>query len=345
MTKQSKKYLVVKGVGGIGNRFISLMKAINYAKSTNRIIYLDWCDGMFGPSGVNIFYKYFDLKNLNHVESSKDVLQVIENKGSTFPEELYTEDIQNPLLKNYYACTPWVAKFPIYKVGMGLLFRYKLGYLFGLQSFQRVGDKKGYFGAVINIFKKDNFPLGAALPKRLKQDIVVFADFRPLIGLSKLFHYIELKEVFLRSFSKFAEQNNFDKVIGVHVRFTDKKPKSKLEKLINKLNEDLLNKPDFKIFLCSDNNDVVADFKLEFGSKLIFFDKKMPDVAFGGIHKWAYTHFEEDEKEQMLYDCLADMWLLSMTNILYWQGNSSFSLISKVIKNDLETTKDWLKFK
>ena len=36
MNSQNQKYLVVKGTGGVGNRFISLMKAIKYAQKTNR---------------------------------------------------------------------------------------------------------------------------------------------------------------------------------------------------------------------------------------------------------------------------------------------------------------------
>jgi len=344
MKDTSRKYLIVKGVGGVGNRFTSLMKAIKYAKKTNRTIYLEWCDGMFGPTGENIFFKYFDLKNVAYTDSPDEVLELLDKGSSTFPRILHKEDITNALLKNYYACTPWIAQFPIYKVGMGLVFQYKLGYLFGLQSFQRVDDEKGYWGAIRDIFKGDNFPLGAALPTWLTQDIVVFADFRPLCSIARLFDYIQLKDSFYQQYKKYADENKFSNVIGVHVRYTDKKPKSQLKKLIGRLQSDLERNAELKIFLCSDNNDIINQFRNIFQDKVIFFEKEMPNVDHGGIHKWAYWYFEEDQKEQLFYDCLADMWLLSMTKYLYWQGNSSFSLISKVIKNDDSTTFDWLKF-
>lgn len=345
MVNKKEKYLVVKGVGGIGNRFISLMKAINYAKKTDRTIYLDWCDGMFGPSGNNIFFKYFNLKNVEYIDSPEIVLENIENGATTFPKILNQNDITNALLKNYYACTPWIANFPHYKVGMGLIFRHKLSYLFGLQSFQRIDDKKGYFGVVRDIFKGDNFPLGAALPSWLKSEVVMFADFRPLCSIKKLFNYIQLKDEYLDQYEKYALENDFSNVIGVHVRYTDKQPKSQLDKLIEKLKNDLEKNRGLKIFLCSDNNDIISEFKSLFPNKIIFFEKYMPDVNYGGVHKWAYKYFEEDKKEQLFYDCLADMWLLSMTKFLYWQGNSSFSLISKEIKNDASTTFDWMKFR
>lgn len=344
MKNTNDKFLIVKGVGGVGNRFISLMEAIRYAKKTNRIVYLDWCDGMFGPSGVNIFFKYFDLLEVAYIDSPDKVFEMMDKGASTFPRTLKKDDVTAALLKNYYACTPWLAKFPPYKVGMGLVFRHKLSYLFGLQSFQRVNDKKGYFGAIRDIFKGDNFPLGAALPTYLKHDIVVFADFRPFSSITCLFNHMRLKDEFHNQYKKYAFENDFSNVIGVHVRYTDKKPKSQLDKLTKKLKNDLENNAQLKIFLCSDNIDIVNDLKCLFRDRLIFFDKYIPKVDDGGIHKWAYWYFDEDKKEQLFYDCLADMWLLSMTKWLYWQGNSSFSLISKTIKNDDSTTFDWMKF-
>ncbi len=239
MKDEAEKYLIVKGVGGIGNRFISLMKAISYAKKTQRTIYLDWCDGMFGPTGVNIFFKYFELKNVAYVDAPDEILKAIDNGASTFPRILHKEDITNALLKNYYACTPSIANYPPYKVGMGLIFRYKLGYVVGLQSFQRVNDKKGYWGAVRDILKGDNFPLGAALPKWLDQDIVVFADFRPLCRISNLLNYVQLKDIYYQQFKQYATENDFSNVIGVHIRYTDKKPKSQLDRLIKKLKSEL----------------------------------------------------------------------------------------------------------
>jgi hypothetical protein len=345
MINKSSEYLVVKGVGGVGNRFISLMEAINYAKETNRILYLDWCDGMFGPTGVNIFFKYFNLKNIDYLESDKTIIEMIESGTTTFPKNLYSDDIKKPLLKNYYSCTPWLANYPYYKVGMGLVFKHKSSYLFGLQSFQRVGDKKGYFGVIRDLFKGDNFPLGGALSKKLKEKVVVFADFRPLCKLDNLFNYIELKGEHFSRYKEFSLENGFENVIGVHVRYTDKKPKSELDRLKKRLEIDLDQNPQYKIFLCSDNPDIISEFKTLFKGKIIFYEKFIPKVSEGaGIHRWAYRHFDEDKKEQLFDDCLADMWLLSMTKKLYWQGNSSFSLISKIIKKDAVNTFDWMKF-
>lgn len=345
MSRMNSRFLIIKGVGGIGNRFISLMEAIVYAQKTNRIIYLDWCDGMFGPTGVNIFFKYFDLKNVEFTNDKTELQNLIDSKVSIFPKGYTSDDLEKPLLKNFYACTPWLAQYPPYKVGMGLIFKHKLSYLVGLQSFQRVGDRKKYIGVVKDLYGPDNFPLGGALSKKMDEEIVVFADFRPLRKIENIFDYINLKDEFYTSYKNYATKNDFDNVIGVHIRYTDKKPKSKLQGLIKRLKTDLEIDRNYKIFLCSDNNEIIKEFREEFDDKIIFFDKYIPDVESGlGIHKWAYRNYDENKKEQLFYDCLADMWLLSMTKKLYWQGNSSFSLISKVLKNDPKSTFDWMKF-
>lgn len=58
---RNKKYLVLKGCAGLGNRLITLMGAIRYCERTQRILYVDWADGMFDQEGQNAFTQYFEL--------------------------------------------------------------------------------------------------------------------------------------------------------------------------------------------------------------------------------------------------------------------------------------------
>lgn len=53
----------------------------------------------------------------------------------------------------------------------------------------------------------------------------MYADFRPYLKLDNMFNYISLKKTFGQKFRDFANDNNLlDNGIGLHVRFTDKKP-------------------------------------------------------------------------------------------------------------------------
>lgn len=60
---RDKRYLIVKGICGLGNRLMTLANALEYSKKTGRIISIDWCDGMFASKGVNAFTEYFQITN------------------------------------------------------------------------------------------------------------------------------------------------------------------------------------------------------------------------------------------------------------------------------------------
>ena len=74
------------------------------------------------------------------------------------------------------------------------------------------------------------------------------------------------------------------------------------------------------------------------------YPKTIPEEGFEkGLHQWALWYGGEEVKEQMFRESLADMWLLGMCRRLYWQGNSSFSLISSLMYPDPSHTINWFK--
>lgn len=338
-----EKYLILKGCAGLGNRLITLMKAIKYSQKNNRTIYVDWADGMFGEQGDNVFFKYFNLKNIKHITSSSILKEIYIQGGSTFPSKMQLSDLDTPVIRTFYALTPNIARNTIYKVLMTQIFKEKWSYFVGLQSWQRTNYKHHYYwNAIKNINNGNNFPLGSALTSKHKEDLVFFADFRPLVNIDNLFSYLELKPEIQSKISSFAEKYNIKEAIGVHIRYTDKKPKRKLNKLIQKLDKILSKHPEQKIFLCSDNIDIINEFKKKYKNNIIQTEKYLPETNNVGIHIYAAKNLPKNIKEQMMEESLMDMWLLSMTKLLFWQGNSSFSYISKYIKNDPKTTINWM---
>lgn len=98
-----------------------------------------------------------------------------------------------------------------------------------------------------------------------------------------------------------------------------------------------------RIFLSTDNVDVEKEMTIVFGERIVKYPQFLPsDLNGRGIHHWAFKH-NVDNKKQMFEEALADMWILSMCKYLFWQGNSSFSLMSCVLKKDKENIFDWLK--
>lgn len=188
-----------------------------------------------------------------------------------------------------------------------------------------------------------NIPLGSNLWPWLKADIVFFADFRPWVSMKGFVETIRLKEEYQRNVDVKAREMGLDSSIGVHVRYTDKKPKRQLDVLMRKLKT--MVDGGMTVFLCTDNADVETDFKRTFNEKVIVTTKYIPKVEGEGIHIWASQQEDDKLKRTMFEDSLMDMWLLSRCKLLYWQGNSSFGMISKLLMNDKTRCVDWLAFK
>jgi hypothetical protein len=65
MAEMSKRrFLIVKGAAGLGNRLVSLANAIDYARRSNRVLHVDWSDGQFAAKGDNAFPLFFSLRNV-----------------------------------------------------------------------------------------------------------------------------------------------------------------------------------------------------------------------------------------------------------------------------------------
>lgn len=344
------KYLVLKGCAGLGNRFITLMKAIQYAKLSHRKIYVDWCDGMFGPSGCNVFEEYFEFSYKN-IASLSEIIDHFRNGATTYPSCIEEEDFNRPIYpqsnisSRFMVYTPKIANQTLYKVGLSIIPLHKLVYLLGLQSFQRIEKRKNlsWWNVVRTCCDGKNFPLGSNLWPWLKEDIVFFADFRPLISMRKFTKYIRLKEEYQNVIDLKSTEMKLDSAIGVHVRYTDKKPGKRLDNLVHALSERISTNK-IKIFLCTDNLDIQEEFYKKFGDLVFTTEKYIPKCK-EGIHIWASQQADGYLKKRMFEESLTDMWLLSKCKWLYWQGNSSFSYISSILKNDKGNCFDWMKIK
>ena len=181
--------------------------------------------------------------------------------------------------------------------------------------------------------------MGGAYKDDLREDIVFFADYLPIYEPETLKH-IELKEQFKNKIEKFANNEKLEKnTIGVHIRFTDKKPTTNLEKLIQYLKKNIHDK---KIFLATDNNSIIEVFRNNFNGTIIY-PKYIPEIAENrGIHHFGLdTNDKKEVGKIILEDSIIEMYLLSKCEQLLYQGNSSFSRISKQFKSD-DKCYDWL---
>jgi len=334
--KRYNRYLIVKGCAGLGNRLFTLAEAIAYAKETNRKLYVDWSDGQFGDFGENVFYNYFTLNNFN---AGVNLLQDLALENYT----IYPESYKGHLKSKIYDL------FTFNRVpGDGLLKRIvskifpelSRGY-WKLKAGKKV--KKGLFGFLKDINSSENLKTGGVLKLGLKEDIVIFADFVPSGKENVIIEEITLNADLTLKVDIFSNKWNLNAgIVGVHVRFSDKKPTKQLDELFDKVNK-LMKMSSLKgIFLATDNQMVLKAFKARF-NLVITIDKAMPkDSEKEGLHRINYNSDEKGEDKRIMFEqSILDMWLLSKCEYLFYQGNSSFSQISRVLHQHPENCFDW----
>lgn len=345
MLPDGKKYCVIKGLAGLGNRLLTLSKGIEYARATGRTLYVDWRDGMNGPEQTNVFHKYFELHGIDYTSDHTEIVERLKNGADIYPTFYNLPDFDRSMHELCNYLRPSLIKRNKIKIALSFVFRHKLGNLVGLDSWSRKNGPKStsYKDSIKGFFSSNNFPMGGRLSKRLKEDVVIFSDFQPICFFNNLREHVSLKKEYHESFQSFALKNTLSEAIGVHVRHTDKNPPVQLSKLLAIITNLMRSESRLKVFLSTDNNDIEETFKKEFSDKLIVYPKNIPTVSRGGIHHWARRCKDEEAKRQLFEESLADMWLLSMTKYLFRQGNSSFSHISKLLKAAPRHTYDWLK--
>ncbi|NQY68380.1 MAG: hypothetical protein HRT72_11755, partial [Flavobacteriales bacterium] len=97
-------------------------------------------------------------------------------------------------------------------------------------------------------------------------------------------------------------------------------------------------------FLATDNADIEKRFIDEVGGNLITNSKEFPEFNKDkGIHYWAIN---DDSKTHLLRkifeESIDDLWMLSMCDQLFYQGNSTFSQLAALLSKGV--CLDWQKF-
>lgn len=66
-----KRFCLVKGIAGVGNRLMTLTAAVQYAEKTGRQVLVDWNDGYYAPKGTNAFPLFFQSDTVQPVEKAE----------------------------------------------------------------------------------------------------------------------------------------------------------------------------------------------------------------------------------------------------------------------------------
>lgn len=315
----SSKYLLVKGCAGLGNRLVTIFSAIKYCEKNNRILVVDWTDGQFDKKGVNAFHKCFDLNNILYTNRSN-----IDNWDNlNHSSQLFKNNKEEGLYDLY--------------VDKQSAFWQKIPNKLFVNSFLKKLRRR--WQPIKNGNYLTSLGYGSDLPNDKEETILYFLDFIPYIDYTELPNYIQPKPFISEKIDKFSIQNKIDEAVGVHIRYTDKRPTTEVKKIIEYIK---LNHKSSAVYLATDSTEIEKLFLDEFPN-LLLFPKCKPQLHGEGLHQWALYSKEEDLKYVLFEESIIELFLLSKCQYLYYQGNSTFSIISKTYHTIKTNTYDWLK--
>jgi len=327
------KYLILKGCSGLGNRLHTLCSAIEYCQKSDRVLIVDWSDGQFGKRGENVFDKYF---HINEIPTLIEISQIDNISNLTIYPTTWRGRLDSSLYELFVDSSSifwgrYIGRFE------------PKGRISRLVSCWRVKESRvprGVLSKLSDIFLDSCMTYGSNYEDSISEDIIIFADFIPKIDYAIFLKYISLKPDISQEIDRYQDRYQLSKdTIGVHVRDTDKSIGISIDKLF--LEIDYLYTNNMKIFLATDNQNIERLFIQKY-NHVVIYPKNLPTPnQKRGIHMWGIDHDDEEYNRSMFKDSIIDMWLLSKCEYLLYQGNSSFSVISKHLHKNQERVYDW----
>lgn len=296
-----QKIVVVKGSGGggLGDRIRTVLTAILYAKLADRELFVDWDDGVYSQPGTNAFPKLFELRGVDQglsIPSSDSVRPTLwkGNLGLTM-HELYCR--HGPI--------PWDRKAAIHNYSFDLS---RLDYpedVLVMWEFDQFSKLRNHFkGGFAQLLQKSD---GKIMTELLQENLVLSEELQ------------ELVEKWKNSF--FSKS-----VIGVHIRKTKEADCARgtvsLKTYHAELNRLLRGSPNARIFLATDNSEIIQDFNKKYTNTVT--RKKWLANPGESLHLNPHC----PDRLQNAIDAVVDMHLLSECNYLIYPRNSSFSTVS-----------------
>lgn len=291
-----EKILLIKAKGGLGNRMLSAVSGVVFAELTGRTPVIDWRDGSYAPLGQNAYPVLFDSPAMPLAQDFDDI----------------TEGVDPLIWRNHLGLTPqaMVEKFYPDRHSSALVYRRLCTDLSRLDK----PDPLAVFWCYLPKFG------------RLARHMRHHPQFRGR----------RLDEVMSERLARYFTPNATVRtriadwratlrapVVGVHVRYTDRKVP--LAPLKRALRSRLARMPDATIFLATDNAMIQSEFAAEFDG-VRFIDKMLRSDG-SRLHVPSKDGATTREAE----NALIDMHLLAGCNHLIYSKHSTFSVTATLI--------------
>jgi len=331
------KFLIVKGVAGIGNRLATLCSAIEYAKKSDRILYVDWSDPMVTNQEQNIFHDYFSLRDCKITHDPRDFLRI---QPSTIYPPLYQDNLLAAHNRIY-----WNTRHPVSRWTdrcIRFLPKGRPRMIRGYWHERPKGLTQSFslLQFMLGLVDPRSMPLGEDLSTNLSHNVVVFADYIPRFNHQVFLDHVRLLPKLEKRIADLQKRYISLGTVGIHVRHSDKTPKnqSPVETVTSVLkNHQLEERP---LFLATDSDHIFESFKKRFPN-IQFARTLRPQAAGIPIHIWAEKLQESGLLRDIFEEGIIDLWLLSKCEYLLYQQNSAFTLPSRALHAQPSKQLNW----
>jgi hypothetical protein len=167
-----------------------------------------------------------------------------------------------------------------------------------------------------------------------KKYILIYhnTSFLEINSISKQLKSLKVTDYIKNKIDDFVEMYKIDKtVIGVHARGTDFIHEN-ISNYIQIIKNILLNNPKSKILFCSDSVEWESYIKNQFPENIIIRQKKDSVKKLNDNLGWINNVYTSEEST---IEGLIDIYLLSKTNFLYYNPESTFAKLSIFLQNEL----------
>jgi hypothetical protein len=284
--------MLIKAKGGFGNRILSAVTGLIVAELEGRTPVIDWRDGEYLPKGHNAYPLLFDSPTGLRPEIFDDRTDVEPALWSGRLSEHPTDVIS--------ACFPNDHSSPfIYR---------KLS----IDLTEPTSAPIGVFWSYLPKLARIRGRVARQLPGKDMNDLIMGVLTRHFTPNARILG--EVNELF---------QHRAAPIIGVHVRFTDRKVS--LDRIVADTAALRRRLPDAEIFLATDNHGVQQRFFNAF-DRVFAIDK-----AFGVGDRSLHEQVEHVDPLREAENALIDMWALSQCDWLVHSRHSTFSVAAAMI--------------
>ncbi len=291
------KTLVVRASGGLSNRLQAVICGLAYCLLTDRVICVDWRDGLYSDDFSNVFPLWFKIEGIESL-SYEDMYSAYKGQASINP--VYWQDwIHEPIAVEY-----------MFNGNDHTLPETRAMTSIDLQDTNLKEDILVFWDWTINSITPLIPKLRAKFPHMANMDDTEI----PRYLLKK--HICPVPEMNQEA-DAFFDKHFHKPPIGIHIRHTDLQ--SPLPKLLEKLKELSV---DENIFLCTDNEQV------EKMVLRLFPHAVTRQKTYQGINVPLHSYVEGVSNVQKGREAVLDMLILARCKHIIHYAHSSFARIS-----------------